>query len=76
MGISIIDQVIEEVRTLPRELQWRVLEFTRKLSRVSRPRRVSGATLLSFAGQFSVDEAEEMRHAIEDGCEQIDVHEW
>jgi hypothetical protein len=28
MDISIVDKVIEQLKSLPQELQWRVLEFT------------------------------------------------
>ncbi len=41
MDTPIIDKVIEQLRDLPQELQWRVLEFTRALA-VSTPRGVPG----------------------------------
>ena len=31
MSISIIDQVIEQLRAMPQPLQWQVLEFARTL---------------------------------------------
>jgi len=31
MDVPIVDKVIEQLKALPQELQWRVLEFTRAL---------------------------------------------
>ena len=75
MDTPIIDKVIEQMKVLPHELQWRVLEFTRALA-VSTPRGVPGRQLLRFAGTISPDDARLMREAIEQGCEQVDPNEW
>lgn len=74
MNVSIVDRVIEQLKSLPQELQWRVLEFARALA-VSTPRGVPGKQLLRFAGALPADEAETMRTAIEQHCEQVD-DEW
>ncbi len=75
MDTPIVTKVIEELRALPHELQWRVLEFTRALA-LSAPRGVSGGQLLRFAGTIPPDDLETMRKAIEQGCEQVDGDEW
>lgn len=75
MDTSIVDKVIEQLKALPHELQWRVLEFTRALS-VSAPHGVPGRQLLRFAGTIPFEDAQLMREAIEVGCEQVDTHEW
>jgi hypothetical protein len=75
MDTPIIEKVIEQLRGLPQELQWRVLEFTRALA-ISAPRGVPGQQLLSFAGAISPDDAQLIREAIEQGCEQVDANEW
>lgn len=75
MDTPIIDKVIEKLRDLPQELQWRVLEFTRALA-VSTPPGIPGQQLLSFAGAISVEDAQRMRETIELGCEQVDANEW
>jgi hypothetical protein len=75
MDTLIMDKVIEQLKDLPQELQRRVLEFTRALA-LSNPGRVSGRQLLRFAGVISPDDAQAMRTAIEEGCEQVDSHEW
>ncbi|HSJ57937.1 MAG TPA: type II toxin-antitoxin system Phd/YefM family antitoxin [Anaerolineae bacterium] len=52
----------------------RVLDFAEALAE-SRPRRVPGKSLLKYAGMISAEDAEQMRSAIEEGCEQIS-DEW
>jgi len=74
MNRSIMDKVIEQLKTLPYGLQQRVLEFTRALA-LSAPRGVSGRQLLRFAGTMPPDDVQWMREAIEQGCEQVDVDE-
>jgi hypothetical protein len=75
MDTPIIDEVIEQLKSLPNELQRRVLEFTRALT-LSTPRGVPGKQLLRFAGTISPDDAHQMREAIEQGCERIDADGW
>jgi hypothetical protein len=75
MDTPIIDKLIEQLKALPHELQWRVLEFTQAIMHSS-PRGVPGKHLLRFAGSISSDDAQLMREAIEQGCEQVDVNEW
>ena len=75
MENSIVDRLTDEVRTLPPELQHRVLEFARSLA-VSEPRGLPGRQLLQFAGELTPEDAQLMRDAIEKGCEKIDSHEW
>lgn len=75
MDTPVVDKVIEQLKTLPEELQWRVLEFARALAR-STPRGVPGRQLLRFAGTISPEDAELMREAIERGCEQVDTNKW
>lgn len=75
MNTFIMDKVIEQLKTLPYELQRRVLEFTRALA-LSAPQGVSGQQLLRFAGTIPPDDLQQMREAIEQGCEQVDANEW
>jgi hypothetical protein len=73
--ISIVDRVADKVRSLPSELQHRVLEFARALA-ISEPRGLSGRQLLQFAGELTPEDSQLMRDAIEKGCEKVDPHEW
>jgi hypothetical protein len=75
MDTPIINKVVEQLKTLPYDLQWRVLTFTRALA-VSAPQGVPGRQLVRFAGAISADDAHLMREAIEHGCEQVDTDEW
>ncbi|MBD6619382.1 hypothetical protein FNW02_27025 [Komarekiella sp. 'clone 1'] len=75
MNISIIDEVIEQLRVMPQHLQWRVLEFARILAK-SQVRGTPGQQLLPFAGSIPPDDLQLMREAIEQGCEQVDANEW
>ncbi len=75
MSTAVIEKVVEQMKDLPDELQWRVLEFARALA-LSTPRGVPGKQLLRFAGTIPLSEVEVMRQAIEQGCEQVDVYEW
>lgn len=75
MNTPVIEKVVEQLKDLPHELQWRVLEFARSLT-FSAPHGVPGRQLLRFAGAIPRGEVELMRQAIEQGCEQVDVNEW
>lgn len=76
MNTLVIDKVVEQLKTLPHELQWRVLEFTHTLRGIPAPRGVPGRKLLGYAGVIPADDLQTMRQAIEQGCEQIDLNEW
>ena len=75
MDTFIVEKVIEQLKGLPNELQWRVLEFTHALA-FSTPHGVSGQQLLRYAGAIPPDDIHLMREAIEQGCEQVDGNEW
>jgi len=73
MNTPVVDKVIEQLKALPSEMQWRVFEFTRALA-ASAPHGVPGRQLLQFAGTVPPDDLQLMRQAIEDGCELIDAN--
>ena len=75
MDTPIVGEVIKQMKALPYEMQWRVLEFTRALA-LSSPHGVAGNQLLRFAGVVATDDLDRMRAAIEQGCEQVDADEW
>lgn len=75
MEITIVDEVVEQLKGLPHDMQRRVLEFTRALA-VSVPRGAAGRRLMQFAGTISPQDAEEIREAVEQGCEQVDEDGW
>ena len=75
MNTPVVDKVVEQLKDLPYELQWRVFEFTRALA-ASAPHGIPGQQLIRFAGMISPDDLQLMRQAIEQGCEQVDANEW
>lgn len=75
MNTFIVDQVIEQLKGLPYELQWRVFEFTRALA-MSAPHGIAGHHLVRFAGLIPHDDLQRMQLAIEQGCERVDANEW
>ncbi len=75
MNISIIDEVIEQLRAMPQHLQWRVLEFAQSIVK-SQVRGIPGQQLLRFAGSIPPEDLQLMREAIEQDCEQVDINEW
>lgn len=75
MDTPILDKLIEQLKIMPQDLQWRVLEFARTISG-STIQGVPGRQLLRFAGSIPPDEVQLMRQAIEQDCEQVDLDEW
>lgn len=75
MDTPIVERVIEQLKGLPEDLQWRVLEFVRALTQPT-PRGVPGEQLLRLASTISPEDARLMSEAIERGCEQVDGNEW
>jgi len=71
MRNAIVAEVVEKLTRLPEDLQRRVLHYVDTLA-AARPPGVPGKDLLRFAGVISKEDAEEMRSAIEAGCEQVD----
>jgi hypothetical protein len=71
---TVVDKVIEQLRTLPEDMQARVLEYARTLA-TSGPHGASGGSLLQFAGSIAADDLKLMAETIEAGCEQIDDDE-
>jgi len=75
MVIPLLTQIVEQIKILPDDLQYQVLEFVRTLHKSSQE-GIPGSRLLRFAGSIPPESVEEMRQAIESGCEQVDWNEW
>lgn len=75
MSISIIDEVVEQLKAMPQHLQWQVLGFVQALAKAEVP-GMPGQQLLRFAGSIPPDDLQSMHEAIEQGCERVDVDEW
>ena len=66
-------QILQDVQSLSESQQRKVLHYIRTLQSVS-PK--SGAALVQLAGTISADDLRLMEQAIQEGCEQIDSHDW
>lgn len=75
MNSFIVTQVVEQLTTLPGNLQEQVLKFVQALHASFRD-GIPGRQLLRFAGVISLDDLQLMRYAIETGCEQVELNEW
>lgn len=75
MNIPIIEEVVEQLKVMPQDLQWQMLEFARSLAK-AKVRGKPGQQLLRFAGSIPSDDLQLMREAIEQDCEQVNVDEW
>ena len=75
MSSTIKTKVIEQLETMPENLQRQVLAFVQALQTLAQ-RGVPGKQLLEFAGAIPIGDLELMRQAIENGCEQVNLNEW
>jgi hypothetical protein len=75
MTTSISDQIIEQLKMMPQDLQYQVLEFARNLTK-SKIKGVPGKELLSFAGSIPKEDLQLMSEAIKQDCEKVDFDEW
>ena len=73
MKISIIDEIVEQLETMPLHLQTQVLEFARTLVKTE-IKGTSGQNLLHFAGSIPASELKLMYESIHLDCEQIDSY--
>ena len=74
MATLIKERLLEQLDSLPEDLQRRVLDFAQALAMTS-PRGVPGAQLLRFVGVIPADDLQRMSDAIEAGCEEVG-DEW
>ncbi len=75
MHIRIIDEVVEQLKGMPKHLQWQVLEFVRALGKTE-VRGTPGEQLLRFGGSIPLEDLHRMREAIAQDCERVDVDGW
>jgi hypothetical protein len=68
-------QILIDLDQLSPEEQKRAAELVHRLV-PPRPKGVAGRDLLRFAGTLDAESAREMREAIEEGCERVDLDEW
>ncbi|MGD1712878.1 hypothetical protein [Dapis sp. BLCC M172] len=69
MSLSVIDEVVEQLKTMPKHLQYQVLEFAHKLPK-TQVRGIPGKKLLPFCDSISPEDLQMMGETIKQGCEQ------
>ena len=74
MTTSISDQIIEQLKMMPQDLQYQVLEFARNLTS-SKIKGVPGKQLLRFVGSIPKEDLQLMSEAIKQDCEKVDTDE-
>jgi hypothetical protein len=75
MSSTVVTKVVEQLETLPENLQQQVLAFVQALKTALQP-GIPGKQLLRFTGAIAADDLHLMQQAIEAGCEQVDLNEW
>jgi len=75
MNTPIIDQVVQQLSTMPPPLQQQVLQFARSLAQEN-IKGTPGQLLLQFAGTIPAEDLLQMQAAIEQDCGQVDLDEW
>ncbi len=75
MTTTVLTEIVEQVKILPDRLQYQVLSFVRTLRTLTQ-NGTPGTELLQFAGSIPAQDVQEIRQAIEIGCEQVDWNEW
>ena len=76
MTVQTIESAIyEQLEKLSLEQRRQVLEFARSLA-TPKIQGVPGRSLLRFAGIIDGADLEELKQAVEEGCEQIHPNDW
>lgn len=74
MSATIKQQILSDLDRLSPEQQRQAAELVRGLA-APLPRGASVEDLLTIVGTLDDESARQMREAIEDGCEQVDLEE-
>ena len=75
MATPVLTEIFEQVKVLPDDMQYQVLTFVRTLKSLAK-QGVAGKKLVEFSGSIPAQEVDDIRQAIELGCEQVDLDEW
>lgn len=72
---TINDQINDYLRGMSEDEQRRILEFVRAISGAT-PRGIPGSDFIRNLPRIPAEDLEEMKRAIEEGCERIDEDGW
>ncbi len=73
---STIQEIVERLKKFPPILQKQVLDFTLRLNEYEIPEGAPIHEFLKFSGTIQSEDLEQMKQAIEEGCQQINESEW
>lgn len=71
-------RILDNLDALDKRGKLRVLDFARQLAAREPSRKIgdTGGALLAFAGSIPKEDLEEIKKAIEEDCEKVDLSEW
>jgi hypothetical protein len=72
--VAKLQDIVEELKTLPPERLERAADYIHRLHFASQEERKT--VLRRTAGSLSNEEADELDRIIKEGCEQIDERDW
>lgn len=72
--MSKLEPIVEELKTLPAAQLAEAANYIHHLKETSTVERRTA--LNNTAGALTAAEADELARIIEEGCEQVDAHEW
>lgn len=72
--MSNLESILEDLKTLPPNRLERAADYIRKLRTISDAERA--AIIERTAGSLTAEEGDELDRIIEEGCEQVDDHDW
>ncbi len=75
MTYPLKNKIISELDSLNQEQQKKLLDYVITL-KLSEKKVTSGKSLAGFSGVISKEDLAVMEKAIEEDCEQVDLHEW
>jgi hypothetical protein len=75
MNGEIVSEAVEQMATLPYNLQEKVLKFIKELNLSGRS-GVSGGHLLKYSGCIPSDDLKIMSEVINNDCGKPDINEW
>ena len=72
--MSKLEPIVEELKTLPAGKLAEAASYIHRLKETSAVER--RAALNNTAGALTAAEADELARIIDEGCEQVDAHQW
>ena len=74
VAVSKLEAIFEDLKTLPPDRLDSAADYIHKLKTVGRVERA--AIIDRTSGSLSKEEGDELARIIEEGCEQVDEHDW